>query len=101
MRKDLLRILVIGDTHFKQSRIREGEAFVDACIVKVRMYNPEVIICLGDTLDTHHIVRVQPHRLAHRFLLSLSEVAPTYLLIGNHDLINHKQFLSDQHIFNP
>lgn len=101
MRKDLLRILVIGDTHFKQSRIREGEAFVDACIVKVRMYNPEVIICLGDTLDTHHIVRVQPHRLAHRFLLSLTEVAPTYLLIGNHDLINHKQFLSDQHIFNP
>ena len=31
----------------------------------------------------------------------LSQIAPTYVLIGNHDLINHSQFLTDNHIFNP
>jgi len=39
--------------------------------------------------------------LACGWLESLVELAPTVLLIGNHDLISHRQFLTDNHIFNP
>lgn len=33
------------------------------------------------------------------FLKNLSDIKPVYLLIGNHDLINNRQFLSDMHPF--
>ena len=95
------RALVIGDTHFKHNRIKEGQEFVDACVDQAKALAPDFIVCLGDTLDSHNIVHVQAHKLAHDFLKRLSQISPTYLLIGNHDLINHKQFLTDNHIFNP
>ncbi len=96
-----VRLLIIGDTHFKHTRLQEGTEFVTACVARAKEEAPDAIVCLGDTLDTHNIVRVQPHNLAYRFLKQLSEVAPTYLIIGNHDLINHKQYLTDNHVFNP
>ena len=96
-----VHVLVIGDTHFKHNRLREGAEFVEACVSQARTLAPDFIVCLGDTLDTHNIVHVQPHKLAFEFLKQLSRIAPTYLLMGNHDLINHKQFLTDNHIFNP
>nr|QBK86703.1 MAG: DNA repair exonuclease [Marseillevirus LCMAC103] len=96
-----VRVLVVGDTHFKHKYIREGEAFVAACVAAAKTLAPDLIVCLGDTLDTHEIVHVQPHNLACAFLKQLSEVAHTYLLIGNHDLINHKQYLTENHVFNP
>ena len=95
------RVLVIGDTHFKHNRLKEGAEFVEACVSRARILAPDFIVCLGATLDTHNIVHVQPHKLAFMFLKQLSQIAPTYLIIGNHDLINHKQFLTDNHIFNP
>ncbi len=96
-----VRVLIIGDTHFKHNRLKEGSDFVEACVSRARTEAPDFIVCLGDTLDTHNIVHVQPHKLAFEFLKQLSRIAPTYLIIGNHDLINHKQFLTDNHIFNP
>ena len=96
-----VRVLVIGDTHFKHNRLKEGQEFVDVCVSRARTEAPDFIVCLGDTLDAHNIVHVQPHKLAFEFLKQLSQIAPTYLIIGNHDLINHKQFLTDNHIFNP
>ena len=96
-----VRALVIGDTHFKHNRLKEGQEFVDSCIRQARAEEPDFIVCLGDTLDAHNIVHVQAHKLAFEFLNQLSNIAPTYLIIGNHDLINHKQFLTDNHIFNP
>ena len=81
-----VRVLVIGDTHFKHNHLKEGAEFVEACVSRARTLAPDFIVCLGDTLDTHNIVHVQPHKLAFKFLEQLSQIAPTYLIIGNHDL---------------
>ena len=56
---------------------------------------------LGDILDTHEIVKIQPHNLATRLIDELSSIAPTFVIMGNHDLLNHNQFLTNNHIFNP
>ena len=97
----MVRILVVGDTHFKPGKLEQGMAFVSACLAAVEKLTPDVIVCLGDTLHTNNIVHVQAHKLACEWLASLSRRAPTFLLIGNHDLISHRQFLTDNHIFNP
>lgn len=92
---------VIGDPHFKVKTTLESQEFVMRCIEEAKKRNPTFIVLLGDILDTHEIVRIQPHHLACTFIEKLAEIAHTYVLIGNHDYINHSQFLSNKHIFNP
>lgn len=98
---DRVTSLVIGDPHFRYKNISTGIEFINRCVKLARELEPTFIVLLGDILDTHEIVRVQPHKLACEFIEKLSEIAQTYVLIGNHDLINHTQFLTDNHIFNP
>jgi len=93
-------VLIIGDAHFKARCVHEGQDFVDRCVTKAKKYRPTFIVCLGDTLDTHEVGRVQPYNTALDFVERLSEVAPVYLIVGNHDLINNQQFLTPNHFFN-
>lgn len=93
--------LVIGDPHFKAKNMVEGEEFARRVIEEARNQQPTFIVILGDTLDTHEVVRVQPYKLVCTFIEYLSKIAPVYLLIGNHDLINASQFLTTNHPFNP
>lgn len=98
---EMVKAFVIGDPHFKAKYLSEGHEFIEKVINVARRINPTFIVVLGDTLDTHEIVRVQPHNLAYSFIEGLSQVAPVYLIIGNHDLINQSQFLTTNHIFGP
>jgi DNA repair exonuclease SbcCD nuclease subunit len=93
--------IIVGDPHFKVKYLREGEQLIDKTIQIVKDKNPTFIVLLGDILDTHESVHVLPHKLATVFIQELSEIAHTFILIGNHDLIDHKQFLTENHIFNP
>lgn len=101
MSKQKVKILVIGDPHIKAKSMREGENLVNECIAIAKQTEPDAIIVLGDLLDTHEIVRVTPYKLACSFLEQLSEIAHTILIIGNHDLINASQFLTDNHPYIP
>jgi len=96
-----MKTLVIGDPHFKYKKIKESEEYVSNIVSIAKKNNPTFIVLLGDILDTHEIVRVQPHKLVTQFLRELSAIAHTYVLIGNHDYINNGQYLTDNHIFNP
>lgn len=96
-----LTSLIIGDPHFKVKNITEGLDFVEKTVNVAKSKMPTFIVVLGDILDTHERVHVDAHKLACQFFEQLSQIAPTYILIGNHDLINHMQFLTDNHIFTP
>jgi DNA repair exonuclease SbcCD nuclease subunit len=93
--------LIIGDPHFKLKYLREGEQLIDKTVKIAKQKKPTFIVLLGDILDTHEQVHVLPHKLATIFIQELSEISPVFILIGNHDLIDHKQFLTENHIFNP
>ena len=99
-RRDSLSSLIIGDAHFKVVNIRETDAMVEAIVRVALERNPDIIIVLGDVLDRHETIHVSPLTRAIKFLARLMEIAPTYVLIGNHDLKNNRQFLSDEHPFN-
>jgi DNA repair exonuclease SbcCD nuclease subunit len=93
--------LAIGDPHFSEKHLVVSNKFVDKVLQVAEARRPKFIVVLGDLLDTMNVVKIPPHKLANKFLKGLGLVAPTYLLVGNHDYINETQFLSDNHIYTP
>lgn len=91
--------LVIGDPHFKVSNVKETDAMAEAIISTALEKHPDIIVVMGDVLDRHEVIHVSPLTRAIKFLARLKDIAPTYVLIGNHDLKNNRQFLSDEHPF--
>lgn len=91
--------LIIGDPHFKISNVAETDAMVEAIKRIALARKPDIIVVLGDVLDRHETIHVCPFTRAIDFLAFLMTIAPVYLLIGNHDLKNNRQFLSDEHPF--
>ena len=95
------KILLIGDPHFKTSNSLESQQFID----EVRNYleknrdSLDFIVVLGDILDTHEKVHVQPLCRANLFIKLLYSLKKTYVLIGNHDRINNNVYMTDEHPF--
>lgn len=98
--EEIVSAFVIGDPHLKAKFALQNQDFVERCVSAAREADPNFIVILGDTLDTHEIIRTQPFNLACDFIDQLSQIADTYVLIGNHDMINQSQFLTTQHPFN-
>lgn len=96
---ELTTALVIGDPHFKVNNLRETDAMVEAIVQVALDRHPSFIVVLGDILDRHETIHVSPLTRATIFINRLQEIAPTYMLIGNHDLKNNRQFLSTEHPF--
>lgn len=94
------RIMVIGDPHFQVRNIAEVKIFIS----KVKLYadkiKPRFIVCLGDILHRYETIHVKPFMCAEEFLSQMSQIAETYLLIGNHDRPNNFNFLTNEHPFN-
>lgn len=95
-----MKIITIGDPHFKVDNIPEVELFVDKLLELCEAESPDLIVCLGDILHTHERVHVTPLNKAYDFIKKLRDVAPTYVLVGNHDYIQNQQFLTTNHWMN-
>jgi len=98
---DLLNIFVVGDIHFQKDAFVQGEELIEKLVDAATTISPTIIILLGDILDNHETVRNSQFKQAERLLDSLRQIAPVYVLMGNHDLINQSQFLTDAHFFGP
>jgi DNA repair exonuclease SbcCD nuclease subunit len=92
---------VIGDIHFRSKHVLEAEEFMEKCLKQIEETFPSAIILLGDVLDTHEVVRNVPYKMACTFIEKCSALAPTFVLVGNHDYINNSQYMTDNHFFVP
>ena len=92
-------VLIIGDPHFKVTNTKETDAMVTSILQIAIERQPDFIVVLGDILDRHESIHVSPLTRAISFFSKLIEIAPVYVLIGNHDLKNNRQFLSPEHPF--
>ena len=92
--------LVIGDTHFKVNNVRRAKIMMKRVLHIARLIRPRFIVELGDTQDRHEHLHVVPFMLAEEFQRALVEIAPVYLLVGNHDRPTNKVFLTNEHPFN-
>ena len=97
---DKLRVLTIGDPHFKTNNTAEMKLLCIKTIELAKNIKPDFIVVLGDVLDKHEKIHVVPLSQSIEWLENLSNIAPLYVLIGNHDRPNNSDFLSNLHPYN-
>jgi DNA repair exonuclease SbcCD nuclease subunit len=95
----MVRFLCIGDPHIKVSSMARSEAMIESIIQIAQELQPDFIVDLGDTLDTHERIHINALAKAVDMLKRLAQIAPVYVLIGNHDRANANDFLSPIHPF--
>jgi DNA repair exonuclease SbcCD nuclease subunit len=95
-----MSILVIGDPHFKTDNTDDTQAMCEGIYKAIAKYEPKLCVILGDTIDEHETSNYLPLKMATEFLHQVSSKVKTFLLIGNHDLKNNTEFLTDNHFFN-
>jgi DNA repair exonuclease SbcCD nuclease subunit len=90
-------ILFIGDIHIKFNNL----IHLSVLEHKIKsMPIPKFIVLGGDVLDSHERINTQLMNKAYELINCLRNIAPVYILVGNHDYINNQQFLSTQHWMN-
>ena len=96
----MLRIIAIGDPHFKIKNIIQIDVFIEKQLVLVKEKKPHFIVVLGDLLHHHERIHALSLNKAYEFIDKLRQEAFTYILVGNHDMINNQQFLTKNHWMN-
>lgn len=96
----MTKILAVGDPHIKIDNIPEFDLFVKKITDLAINSSPDIIIVLGDILHTHERLHTTPLNKAYEFIEKLREITLTYVLVGNHDMENNMQFLTENHWMN-
>jgi DNA repair exonuclease SbcCD nuclease subunit len=94
-----MKILVIGDPHFKVTNVAETEVMCKKIIEYITKSTPDLIVILGDVLDTNERIHMTPLIHASNFMKACQDLAPLYVIIGNHDRRHNKVFLTPDHPF--
>jgi len=81
-----MKILFIGDPHLKISRFELSKDFLSWVNKTVAEIKPDLVVNLGDTFDTHSIVRAEIASVFHKHVLEVSSITPYYYVLGNHDM---------------
>jgi DNA repair exonuclease SbcCD nuclease subunit len=89
----MVKILAIGDVHFKVNNVPEVDLFINKIIKLAKREEPDLIVILGDVLDTHEKLHSIPLNKAKEFIVGMKQIAYTYVLVGNHDMCLAKDTL--------
>jgi DNA repair exonuclease SbcCD nuclease subunit len=92
--------IIIGDQHFKVNNVPEVDLFIERMEKITREKDPHFIVLLGDLLDQHEKIHSVPLNKAYEFIDKMRKIAPTYVLVGNHDMLSNQVFLKPDHWLN-
>ncbi len=95
-----IKVLTIGDPHFKVDNVPESDEMVSKLVKLAQTVSPKFIVVLGDILHRHEKIHVSPLMRAEKLIRLLSEIAPTFVLVGNHDRPNNSTYMTNEHPFN-
>ena len=95
--KTITKYIVVGDPHIQVTNLTEFDIFMERLINLATEKKPDFIVILGDTLHTHERLHVLAMNKAYEFINNMRLIAKTYVLVGNHDIINNSQFLTENH----
>ena len=96
----MVKAIVLGDLHFHTNNVKETNEFIEKILVFMSQNTFDFIIILGDVLHEHEKLHTTPLNNACLLINSLRKFAPLFILVGNHDMINHQQFLTTNHWMN-
>lgn len=91
------RYLVIGDLHIKGDNLQD----ISSLHARILSLIPDVdeVVILGDTLDRHGTISMQPLAMASRMIKAYSDILPVRVLIGNHDRLNNTVYCTNESPF--
>jgi len=95
----MIKVLTLGDPHFKVNNIEDSEEMTKKFVDLTKKIEPNFIVIMGDVLDRHSSIHVTPLMKSEDLIKELSEIVPTFVLIGNHDRPNNSNFLTNEHPF--
>lgn len=90
-------IICIGDPHIQVTNIQEVDLFMQLLINLATEKQPDLIVILGDILHTHERLHTIALNKAYEMINNMRLITKTYVLVGNHDMINNQVFLNDNH----
>jgi DNA repair exonuclease SbcCD nuclease subunit len=96
-----MNVLTIGDLHISPRNLRRCEIFLEE--LKEVEIQAEIVVILGDIFDSHETVHTSCITMFNEIMLYLHSLpVHTYILVGNHDMINNTVFMSEKdHPFTP
>lgn len=95
-----IRAHLIGDIHMSDRHMSLTEEALINTLDYVRSDRDVNFICvMGDIFDTHRTLKMDHRNKAVDFIKELSKIKPTFVIIGNHDRMNNRDYLSDIHPF--
>ena len=80
-----MKILFIGDPHLKISRLdisKKFLAWINDLVISVK---PDLVVNLGDSFDTHAVIRSEIMTEFMRHVFACTKVCRYIYLVGNHD----------------
>lgn len=95
-----LKIIAVGDPHFRIDNIPEVEEFMNSMNLLCNEIKPDCIVILGDVLHTHERLHTTALNKAEQFIDDMRKIAFTIVLVGNHDMISNQEFLTTNHWMN-
>jgi DNA repair exonuclease SbcCD ATPase subunit/DNA repair exonuclease SbcCD nuclease subunit len=82
----MYKIAHIADTHIRNLKFHdEYKAVFKKLYIDLKRKQPDLIIHCGDIAHTKTQLSPEYFALASSFLKSLADIAPTYIVLGNHD----------------
>lgn len=94
-----MQVLCVGDIHVKVSNVPEIDQLKAKLNSLAEKLQPRFIVLLGDILDRHATIHVSCLMRAEAIVYELSQLAPVFLLVGNHDRPNNSNYLTNEHPF--
>lgn len=94
------KILVVGDLHIRPGSKFQYDAFKSEITRVISEKLPDIVVFLGDILHTHEKIHSVSMNMAHDLMDHIRSFAPLYIIVGNHDLLNNRQFLTSNHWMN-
>lgn len=91
------KVLFIGDVHIRPENIIEVEEFKQFVVGLIIENNYEYIVMAGDILHTHEKLHTLALNCAIKCIETFAEYTKVICMVGNHDMINNQQFLTNNH----
>jgi DNA repair exonuclease SbcCD nuclease subunit len=81
-----MKIAHISDTHIRNLKYHyEYKVAFEDLYKKLRQMSPDIIVHTGDIAHTKTQLSPEFFQMCTSFLYNLAEIAPTYIILGNHD----------------
>lgn len=93
------KLLAIGDIHCKANNVRDCRILEEKLNILLRKVRVNDVVLLGDFGDGHDRMNLHSWISIVRLSRLISRFAHLWIIIGNHDVTNNREFLTKDHFF--